>query len=241
MFGPVAAAAIMGKRKLKKAKSTSDKMVLLKKKKMGPSKKIRKPDIFDSDGMPLPQFEVKMPAETKKPVEAKKPLEAKKPVGDTDIIYKCKVCPAKFTRRFNRDRHMELVHKVARPEKPPLYPDHLAAAAQPKDIQKAVETQQPMETEKPMDTQEPVETPKPVETEKVVETPKPKETPKEEVKAEELDSSSDESSEGSCTSDSSGGTSSGDSNGDTSCGEEDNKPEVFQGVLTIPITIHCNK
>ncbi len=35
--------------------------------------------------------------------------------------YVCKVCPTTFNRRYNRDRHMELVHKVPRPVLPPLF------------------------------------------------------------------------------------------------------------------------
>jgi hypothetical protein len=38
-------------------------------------------------------------------------------------LFKCTICHARFTRRFNRDRHMELLHKVPRPDRPPLYPD----------------------------------------------------------------------------------------------------------------------
>jgi len=36
--------------------------------------------------------------------------------------FKCEICPALFNRRYNRDRHMELIHKVPRPgRRPPLF------------------------------------------------------------------------------------------------------------------------
>ena len=41
------------------------------------------------------------------------------------IIFDCPVCTATFNRRFNRDRHVELIHKQPRPDLPPLYPDKL--------------------------------------------------------------------------------------------------------------------
>ncbi len=45
-----------------------------------------------------------------------------KPVNDKETsFYICEVCPATFNRRYNRDRHMEHVHKVPRPNLPPLF------------------------------------------------------------------------------------------------------------------------
>ncbi len=47
-----------------------------------------------------------------------------KPANEKEISYHvCKVCPTTFNRRYNRDRHMELVHKVPRPILPPLFPE----------------------------------------------------------------------------------------------------------------------
>ncbi len=43
----------------------------------------------------------------------------------TDHEYVCDICKARFNRRYNRDRHVELTHKVPRPGKPPLYPTKL--------------------------------------------------------------------------------------------------------------------
>ncbi len=40
-----------------------------------------------------------------------------KPEGMTSY-YICERCPAKFNRRYNRDRHVEMVHKIPKPEKP---------------------------------------------------------------------------------------------------------------------------
>ncbi len=40
-----------------------------------------------------------------------------------DKTYFCEVCPATFNRKYNRDRHMELIHKVPRPVLPPLFPE----------------------------------------------------------------------------------------------------------------------
>ncbi len=37
--------------------------------------------------------------------------------------YVCEVCPATFNRKYNRDRHMEHIHKVPRPVLPPLFPE----------------------------------------------------------------------------------------------------------------------
>lgn len=34
----------------------------------------------------------------------------------------CPVCGNEFNRKFNRDKHMELIHKIPRPDAPPLYP-----------------------------------------------------------------------------------------------------------------------
>ena len=39
--------------------------------------------------------------------------------------YGCTVCEVHFNKRFNRDRHMEVIHKVPRPAGPPLYPEML--------------------------------------------------------------------------------------------------------------------
>ncbi len=54
-------------------------------------------------------------ADSKEEVETSASKKAGyKPEGS----YLCEHCPAKFNRRYNRDRHMEHVHLVQKPEKP---------------------------------------------------------------------------------------------------------------------------
>ena len=47
--------------------------------------------------------------------------EPKKTVQPSEKEFECDVCGHVFNRKFNRDRHVELIHKVPRPEKPSLY------------------------------------------------------------------------------------------------------------------------
>ncbi len=60
-------------------------------------------------------------------IAAKKKNKTSKENGDQKpeaptSNYVCEHCLAMFNRRYNRDRHVELVHKVPRPGKPPLFP-----------------------------------------------------------------------------------------------------------------------
>ncbi|MCP3668185.1 MAG: hypothetical protein GY696_37810, partial [Gammaproteobacteria bacterium] len=60
-------------------------------------------------------------------IAAKKKNKPSKENGDQKpeaptSYYVCEHCPAMFNRRYNRDRHVELVHKMPRPGKPPLFP-----------------------------------------------------------------------------------------------------------------------
>ncbi|MCP4347242.1 MAG: hypothetical protein GY795_17155, partial [Desulfobacterales bacterium] len=65
-------------------------------------------------------------------------------------IFECPVCDAQFNRRYNRNRHMELIHKTSRPDLPPLIPDVVKKL--PEESQKSKESQQvsesTMETDK---------------------------------------------------------------------------------------------
>ena len=36
--------------------------------------------------------------------------------------FPCHICHLVFNRKFNRDKHIELIHRIPRPERPPLYP-----------------------------------------------------------------------------------------------------------------------
>lgn len=50
-------------------------------------------------------------------------VDEKETIKQVDKFYHCPECGYKSNRRFNRDKHMELIHKVPRLDKPPLYPD----------------------------------------------------------------------------------------------------------------------
>jgi len=84
-------------------------------------------------------------AEMKKSADKKKATMKKE--EDTtkkeEPVFQCTVCSALFNRKFNRDRHMELIHKIQRPDGPPLYPN----------VIKKVEEPQPIETENSADDQ----------------------------------------------------------------------------------------
>ncbi|MCP4365511.1 MAG: hypothetical protein GY800_09475, partial [Planctomycetes bacterium] len=38
-------------------------------------------------------------------------------------IFECPMCDHQFNCKYNRDRHMELIHKMPRPDLPPLFPN----------------------------------------------------------------------------------------------------------------------
>ncbi len=67
------------------------------------------------------------PVKTQLPKEPVTPI-VMNPEKPADPTFDCKICAAEFTRRFNRDRHMELIHKIPRPDLPPLYPEVLKNA-----------------------------------------------------------------------------------------------------------------
>ncbi len=48
----------------------------------------------------------------------KKNAASKKAGYKPEGFYICERCIAKFSRRYNRDRHVEMVHKIPKPEKP---------------------------------------------------------------------------------------------------------------------------
>ncbi len=48
----------------------------------------------------------------------KKNAASKKAGYKPEGFYICERCIAKFSRRYNRDRHVKMVHKISKPEKP---------------------------------------------------------------------------------------------------------------------------
>ncbi len=40
-----------------------------------------------------------------------------------ELIFECPMCDHQFNRKYNRDRHMELIHKLPRPDLPHLFPN----------------------------------------------------------------------------------------------------------------------
>jgi hypothetical protein len=58
---------------------------------------------------------------------------------EVEPIFNCPICVAKFGRRFNRDRHVELIHKIPRPDLPPLYPEKLNLKEHTVDVPKTPE------------------------------------------------------------------------------------------------------
>ncbi len=59
---------------------------------------------------------------SKEDVETSVPKEVDCKPNEPTYNYVCERCPAKFNRRYNRDRHVELVHKIPRPGKSALFP-----------------------------------------------------------------------------------------------------------------------
>ena len=59
---------------------------------------------------------------TKKP----DPVPHKAPKIANEVYYVCELCPSTFNRKFNRDRHMEVMHGAAVSTRTrPLYPDRI--------------------------------------------------------------------------------------------------------------------
>ncbi len=96
-------------------------------------------------------------------------------------VFECPVCYGRFNRKFNRDRHMELMHKMPRPDLPPLYPNILKKPVQkPEEPGKEVETpmdaMEPEEVKTPTDVKKPEEVKKPAKVKKSEEVQKADET-----------------------------------------------------------------
>ncbi len=64
----------------------------------------------------------KMDKPSKEDVETSVPKDVDYKLNEPTNNYVCERCPAKFSRRYNRDRHVELVHKIPRPGKSALFP-----------------------------------------------------------------------------------------------------------------------
>ncbi|MCP4345923.1 MAG: hypothetical protein GY795_10415, partial [Desulfobacterales bacterium] len=59
-------------------------------------------------------------------------------------VFECPICDGQFNRKYNRDRHMELIHKMPRPDLPPLFPD--VVKKHPEESQKLKESQKSKES-----------------------------------------------------------------------------------------------
>ena len=62
--------------------------------------------------------------------------------------FPCHICHLVFNRKFNRDKHIELIHRIPRPERPPLYPKLVEyqeePVIRPKDLPPTIERQEPI-------------------------------------------------------------------------------------------------
>ncbi len=105
-------------------------------------------------------------------VEKKKALEKNK----EEPIFECPICDGQFNRKYNRDRHMELIHKKPRPNLPPLFPELVNKDS----TQKSEETRKPEESKKSEEMKQTMKT-----EEKSEEKKKPKVPKKPEAKSEE--------------------------------------------------------
>ena len=100
----------------------------------------------------------------------KKKFPEKYPEKVPEKVYPCPECGFEFSRKFNRDKHMELIHKMPRPDLPPLYPEKVAYVEKEEpmeqtvpplkrqekvfkkeDFQKAQEKKKELSTEEPME------------------------------------------------------------------------------------------
>jgi len=73
----------------------------------------------------------RMENEVEEVVSAVETEEVIEPIekSPNDEVYECQVCLAQFNRRYNRDRHVELIHGVPRPGgRPPLFPNKVNLA-----------------------------------------------------------------------------------------------------------------
>ena len=82
-------------------------------------------------------------------------------------LYPCPQCGYKFNRRFNRDKHVELIHKIPRPERPPLYPQKVKYISEKPEEKKKNQPAEPKPKEKM--------SAKPVESEEKKKSVEPKE------------------------------------------------------------------
>ncbi len=85
-------------------------------------------------------------------------------------VFECPVCYGHFNRKFNRDRHMELMHKMPRPDLPPLYPNILKKPVQKPEesgkVKKSEEVKSPTDVKKPEEVKTPTDVKKPEEVKK---------------------------------------------------------------------------
>ena len=107
------------------------------------------------------------------------PVPNKVPKIANEVYYACELCPSTFNRKFNRDRHMEIMHgSTMSTRNRPLYPDRIRNSEYSPDAdlsddnipEPTIPVQEPpplAKTVKPVDPVKPVETTKAVEPEVV--------------------------------------------------------------------------
>ena len=103
------------------------------------------------------------------------PVPNKAPKIANEVYYACELCPSTFNRKFNRDRHMEIMHGSAVSTRTrPLYPDKIRNSEYSPDAEfsddNIPEPRIPVQEPPPLaKTVNPVDTAKPVQNAKTVE------------------------------------------------------------------------